>query len=97
MEDTKITKDTVRKISDLALIELTDDEIERYQKEITSFLEYADKIMEVDVADIEKGRNIDFKNRFREDKPGNNLEQEDALRNRKDDSRNGYFKIKSVF
>ncbi len=48
-----ITKEDVVKIAKLARLELTKEEIERYQKDLSSILEYAKKLDEVDTEGVE--------------------------------------------
>lgn len=65
-----ISKKEVEKISKLSRIELSEQEIEKYQKDISSILEYVDKLKEVDVFGLEPtSHSVDVFNVFREDEP----------------------------
>lgn len=48
-----LTPDQVRHIAKLARLELTDAEVEKYAKELTSILQYVDMLREVDTAGVE--------------------------------------------
>ena len=49
----KLTKDEVRQIADLAYLELTEEEIECFRKELSSILDYVDLLKEVDISGVE--------------------------------------------
>lgn len=48
-----LTKEEVRKIALLARLNLSEEEIERYQKELSAILENAKKLSEVNTDDVE--------------------------------------------
>ena len=77
--DTKITKDQVLHLAKLSQLELTESEVEKFSKDLTSILHYVDKIKDVEISDDIKR---DFKNvnSFREDESCNNDgEHRDAI------------------
>jgi len=92
----KVTREEVIAISNLAMIALTDEEIDRYQKQIESILEYVDILNEVETKEIPVTFQTEEHNVLREDAVKDALSQSDALLNRKDDAINGYFPITSV-
>lgn len=49
---TKLTRDDVLKLAKLSRLKLTDDEVETFQKEITTILNYAEQLQEVDTDGI---------------------------------------------
>ena len=49
----RITRDEVAHIAHLALLELTDDELDRFTGQLGSVLEHAADIEELDLADVE--------------------------------------------
>lgn len=79
----KLTKEQTKKIADLARLELSDSELDKYSKEISSILEYVELIDEVDVSDIGFVSNLsDFEGSvLREDEPGESLDIKEVLKN----------------
>src|SRR5688572_18929446 len=48
----KLTRADVLKLAQLARLELTDDEIEEYSRELTEILQYVEQLADVDVAGL---------------------------------------------
>ena len=65
-KETKIDKEQIKHLAKLAQLELTDAEVELYSGQLTSILQYVDKVKDVELSDDVKR---DFKkvNTFRED------------------------------
>lgn len=62
------TEKDVEKLAELARIELTDDEKEKFGEQLSSILEYVDQVNEVDTTDVTVTSHIDDrKNSSRED------------------------------
>jgi aspartyl-tRNA(Asn)/glutamyl-tRNA(Gln) amidotransferase subunit C len=49
----KLTRDDVLKLAQLARLNLDEDEVERYQKELTEILQYVEQLSSVDVEGLE--------------------------------------------
>lgn len=65
----KLEKEKVEHIAKLARIELSDKEKEKYSKELTSILEFVEKLNEVDTKDVEPTYQVSkVVNSFRSDK-----------------------------
>ena len=65
---TALTKDQVRHIAKLARLKLSDDEVEKFSKELTSILQYVDMLQEVDTKNVEPTAQVTGQsNVFRED------------------------------
>jgi len=76
-----VTKDNVKHISDLARLEMTDDELETFTGQLNSILEYASKLNELDFKDVEPTSHvIPLKNVFREDKVKDSLPPDELLK-----------------
>jgi len=87
----KIDKELIENISRNARLKLSDKEIEKFSKELKDVLEAFSKLQEVNTNGIEPAFHpIKIVNRFREDKTGECLKQEDALKNAKH-KKDGYF------
>ena len=93
---TTISEEDVKKVANLARIELSSDEVKKYQKELSSILDYVVQINEVDVSGVEHVSHIDLENVYRDDDPSDSLTQDEATANRKDSTKDGYFTIRSV-
>lgn len=48
-----LTRDDVLKLARLARLDLSDDEIEQFSKELTAILHYVEQLQAVDVTDLE--------------------------------------------
>jgi len=94
-----ITKKEVQHIAKLARLGLTQSEVEKFQKELSSILDYIEKLKEVDISKTEPtSHSILVENIMRSDK------ETEKLRNRKTEklmelapeTKNGYLKVKSI-
>ncbi len=65
---TALTKDQVRHIAKLARLTLTEAEVEKFAKEMTSILQYVDMLTEVDTKNVQPTAQVTGQtNVFRED------------------------------
>ncbi len=77
-----LTREEVIHIARLARLELTDSEIERYQQQLSSILEYADRLKALDTSQIPPTSSVlPARSRFREDSPVESLPVEKLLQN----------------
>jgi aspartyl-tRNA(Asn)/glutamyl-tRNA(Gln) amidotransferase subunit C len=77
-----LTREEVIHIAKLARLELSENEIERYQSQLSSILEYADRLKEVDTSKISPTSSVlPARSRFREDIPAAPLPVEKVLKN----------------
>jgi len=91
---TKLTKKEVKKIASLAKIKLTDKEVEKFSKQLTSILDYVKKISEVDTKKINFKSHVDIENIFRDDVAAPSLSQEEAVSQA--ENKDGYITIPRV-
>ena len=64
----KLSSDDVRHIAKLARLNISEDDVERFSKELTSILDYVDMLQEVDTKDTEPTAQVTgLSNAFRED------------------------------
>ena len=83
-------------IAKLANLEIKEEEKEKFQKQLSSVLEYVDKLQEVDTKDIETTSQVTgLENVTREDVAKPSISQEQALSNSKS-THNGLFKVKAI-
>ncbi len=91
-----IDADLVRHIGKLSRIELTDEQVERFSRQLAGILEYFDKLQELDTSNVEPmAHTVELNNVFAEDEPGESLAPDEALANAPD--RDGdFFKVPKV-
>jgi aspartyl-tRNA(Asn)/glutamyl-tRNA(Gln) amidotransferase subunit C len=79
----KLSRDDVLKLAQLSRLKLTDEEIEKFREELSSILEYVEKLDSIDVSDLEPTYQVTgLKNVMRKDEPVNyGYKTEDLLKN----------------
>jgi len=82
-----VTADEVRKVADLARVDLSDEEVERFAEQFEAVLEDFETLDEVPEVESEP----DLVNVMRADEIEDGLSQEEALRNASE-TEDGYFK-----
>lgn len=92
-----ITRKEVEHVANLARLQLTEEEAERYTKDLNAILEFAAKLNELDTSSVEPTSHAtDVKNVMREDVNRPSVSNETALRNAPDQEE-GQFKVPAVF
>ncbi len=87
----------VAHIARLAMLELDDEEISRFQREIESILDYAKMLSEVNIDNIAPTAHASaIENVFREDNVGETLDRNEVLANAPDTLDDLYFKVPVV-
>ena len=94
-----ISKKEVKHIAKLARLGLSEKEMEKMEKELSSILEYFEKLKEVDVSQIEPTfHSVPIENVMREDKINEKCKMQSAkLLYLAPDTKDGYLKVKSIF
>lgn len=78
----EITAERVRHVALLSRLEVTEEEAERYAGELGKILHYVEKLRELDTTDVPPtSHSFRLENVFREDRPHQSLEPEQALSN----------------
>ncbi len=91
-----VSIEDVYHIANLAKIEITEEEAEKFRVEFEKILEYFNILDEVSEEIEPTFQVLPLKNVFRDDKPGKCLSQEEALMNARH-RENGYFKGPRIF
>jgi aspartyl-tRNA(Asn)/glutamyl-tRNA(Gln) amidotransferase subunit C len=87
-----IDKKTVEHVASLARIDLTEEEIEKFSKDISGILDAFSSLDEVDTENVKPSFHpIEMKNVMREDEEEKCLSQEEALSNA-EQKEDGFFK-----
>ena len=77
---TKITSSDVRKVAQLARLELPEDQIETYTSQLEEILSYIDQLQEIDTKDVSPTtRAVEVVNAMREDFVEVNCSREEIL------------------
>jgi aspartyl-tRNA(Asn)/glutamyl-tRNA(Gln) amidotransferase subunit C len=85
-----ISRDEVLHVAGLARLDLTEEEIERFQEQLNAILEAVGKVSELDLSNVEPTAHpLDLVNVWAEDEPRPCLPVEEALANAPD--RDGAF------
>ncbi len=92
----KLTKDDVVYVAELARLEFNDDELKVFSDQLTSILDYAEKLNELDTSNIMPTAHVlPVNNVLREDVVTPSLDREKVLQNAPD-QQNGCFKVPKV-
>lgn len=92
-----ISKEEVKHIAKLARLGLTRDEVEKFQKDLSSILDYFEKLKEVDVSQVQAtSHSIKIENVMREDESSKFKVQSSKLLDLAPETKNGYLKTKSI-
>lgn len=90
-------KINISHVAKLANLPLNDEEKNIFEKQLSSVLEYINKLSEVDTENIEETSQVTgLENVLREDEAGLSLPQDTALSQAKD-THNGMFAVKGIF
>ncbi len=94
-----ISKKEVKHIAKLARLGLSEKEMEKMEKELSSILEYFEKLKEVDVSQVEPTfHSVPIENVMREDKINKKHQTQSAkLLYLAPETKDGYLKVKSIF
>lgn len=91
-----ITKEEVEYVARLARLKLSEEEKEKYTKQLGDILKYINKLNELDTEKVEPTSHVlRLSNVFREDKVRPSLKQEEILANAPQVESN-HFKVKKV-
>ena len=88
-----MNKEDIRHIANIAQIDFTDEELDKFSPSFDENIELVNKIKEIDTDGVEMVFQVNgTENNIREDKTGESLSQEEALENAAT-KKYGYFKL----
>jgi aspartyl-tRNA(Asn)/glutamyl-tRNA(Gln) amidotransferase subunit C len=91
-----ITREDVQHVARLARLELTDEEVERFQGQLSAILEAVGKVSELDLAGVEPTSHpLELANVWGEDEPRPSLPRDEALSNAPE-REGGFFRVPPV-
>ena len=86
----------VKHTAKLANLKLSSEEEKKFEEQLSSILDYVDKLQEIDTENVgETSQVTGLENVFREDVASTSLSQKEALSNAKS-QKNGLFKVKGI-
>ena len=94
-----LSKEETEHIAKLARLGLSEEEIAKYQKDLSAILDYIDKLKEADIEGVETfTHSIDLDNVLRLDVKTERAKEELAkLHSQMPQTKDGYLKVKSIF
>lgn len=93
----ELSHDEVRKIAELAKLDLTDDEVALYAGQLSSVLQYFQRLQEIDTSQIAPTASVlPLKNVFRPDVAAAPLSPEEVVANAAD-ALDNQFRVNAVF
>lgn len=91
-----VTRKEVEYIAELARLKFSEDELESLTSDMNRILDYMDKLNELDTESVKPlSHPLDIENVFREDKVGESISTEEALKNSSSKS-DKYFTVPKV-
>ncbi|MDE3840818.1 Asp-tRNA(Asn)/Glu-tRNA(Gln) amidotransferase GatCAB subunit C [Bacillus methanolicus] len=92
----RISKDQVKHVAHLARLAITEEEAEKFTKQLDAIISFAEQLNELNTEDVKPTSHVlEMKNVLREDKPEKGLPQEEVLKNAPEHEK-GQFKVPSI-
>jgi aspartyl-tRNA(Asn)/glutamyl-tRNA(Gln) amidotransferase subunit C len=92
-----LSEEEVKHVAKLAKLTLTEEEIKKFQSQLSEVLAYMDVLKKLETKEIEPTSQVTgLENIFREDQTGQSLSAKEVLANAKKKN-NGLFVIKAIF
>ena len=80
MTRSNLTRNDVLRIAELARLRLSDDEVERFTRQLADILQYAEDVQQADTSGVPPtAQAVPLATVFREDEPGPSLDRTDVL------------------
>ena len=90
-----LTRDDVLHVAKLARLNLSEEEVDRFTKQLASVFEHLDKLAEVDTEGVAETSIVNgLENRTRKDEVKPSLDREDLLSTTEKDSARGMIKVR---
>lgn len=91
-----LTKEEVVKIATLARIELTEAEVEKFQKDLSVVLDYVAELNQIDIEGVEEVSQVTgLVNAQRRDEPVSTTHR-DAILGQAPEIKDGFYKVKAI-
>lgn len=91
-----LSEKDVQYVAKLARLEVTDEEVAKYTKQLDNILGYVEQLSKLDTTNVEPLAHVlDMKNVTREDKPTPSLTQQEVLSNAPE-PQSGHFRVPRI-
>ena len=91
-----LTKEEVIKIAELARIELTEAEVEKFQKELSTVLDYVEELKNVNVDGLEEVSQVTGLVNVQRDDVVITSNHHEAIISQAPEMKDGYYKVKAI-
>jgi aspartyl-tRNA(Asn)/glutamyl-tRNA(Gln) amidotransferase subunit C len=92
----RISIDQVKHVANLARLAITEEEAEKFTKQLDAIITFAEQLNELDTENVEPTSHVlDIKNVLREDVPQKGLPRAEVLKNAPEEQ-DGQFKVPSI-
>jgi len=92
----RISNEQVKHVANLARLAITEEEAEKFTKQLDAIISFAEQLNELDTENVEPTYHVlDMKNVLREDIPKKGLPREEVLKNAPEQE-NGQIKVPSI-
>ncbi|WP_188207202.1 Asp-tRNA(Asn)/Glu-tRNA(Gln) amidotransferase subunit GatC [Alkalibacillus aidingensis] len=92
----KISKDQVKHVANLARLAITEEEAEKYSEQLSAIIDFSEQLNELDTSNVKPTTHVlDMKNVVRKDEPKEWISKQDALKNAPDQE-GGQFRVPSI-
>lgn len=91
-----LNKKQVKKVAELARLELSEEELEDLREDLSSILDYVEKLEEVDTSQVDDEPIFSIQNQFREDSPDDSSEKLKEKMKAMGEHKDDYFKMESI-
>ena len=94
-----ISTEEVQHIADLARLGLTSEEIEKLQRDLSSVLDYIDKLKKVDISSVDPAKHLFFLDNkiIKQEECEKGSDSAKKIIDQAPSTKNGYIKVKSIF
>ncbi|MEH7334083.1 Asp-tRNA(Asn)/Glu-tRNA(Gln) amidotransferase subunit GatC [Neobacillus drentensis] len=92
----RISTDQVKHVANLARLAVSEEEVEKFTKQLDAIISFAEQLNELDTENVEPTYHVlDLKNVLREDIPKQGLPREEVLKNAPE-HQDGQIKVPSI-
>jgi len=91
-----LSKEEVIKLAKLARIELTEEEVERFQKQLSTVLDYVDELKKVDVSGVDEVFEVTGLINVQRDDKAVVAENHQEIFSQAPEMKDGFYKVKAI-
>ena len=91
-----LSKDEVKKIASLARIELSESEVEKFQKDLSAVLDYVDELKKVDVSGVDEVFEVTGLVNVQRDDAAMVSDTHEGIFKNAPEMKDGFYKVKAI-